>query len=277
MKKLMNLFFLLLGMVSCDTREDWFEKNSDGPDLIVDINGKIDTISQGELKKIFVNLKTVRNKKSLLYTDTVIVAIKGNSNYGQIPIPGANLYGVKITGGRTYYEGDDNDVYFKLYHVYDASEYILFQNDTTSFLLEDNLCEIQVYDQFGNEQYYTLEIDVHGPIPPTPVLEVKRLPYNMEYTLSQEKSFDRDGNVMKYEWCVDGNVVSYRVSDNRLENVKGVWQSGKAAYGGTYITATTLSSINHSFQTTGEHTVYYRCMDDMGVWSMWYSEKINVE
>ena len=66
-------------------------------------------------------------------------------------------------------------------------------------------------------------------------------------------------------------------SRQRFDLEEGPWQSGKAAYGGTYITATSLSSVNHSFQTTGEHTVYYRCMDDMGIWSMWYSKKINVE
>ena len=279
MKYLGFILVLLLGMVSCDTREDWFEHNSEFPDLIVDINGKVDTIRQGDSKKIVVNLKTTRVKSgSMFFTDTINLTMKGISEKGNFPLHGAQIYGVRISGGKYSEDCNENKLYMQLYHVFGDDEYTLFNNDSSACLLETLIGQIYMLDMFANEQYYTIEINLYGPIPPTPVFKAEKLAGEYEYSLSLEDSYDRDGKVAKYEWCIDGNIVPYSVTDFRFESkTKGDWKSGKAAYGGTYITATTLSRVNHSFQTAGEHTVYYRCMDNMGLWSMWYSKIINVE
>ncbi|MCQ2190966.1 MAG: hypothetical protein MJY63_04965 [Paludibacteraceae bacterium] len=277
MKKLMNLFFLLLGMVSCDTREDWFEKNSEFPDIEIGINGKLDTIRQGDLRKIVVNLNTVRNDRGVLFTDTLYVRIRGIDNKGSYPMKAVNLEGLTIKGGRKFEIGEDNALCLKLFDIYICDEFVLFNSDSLAFLLATYSGHAKTFDIFGNDQSYTVEVNVYGPVPVTPIIKVEKLIDNYEYKLSMSKRSELGGKIAKYEWCIDGNIVPYKIADNRLEGEKGNWQSGKAAYGGTYITATTLSSVNHSFQTTGEHTVYYRCMDDMGIWSMWYSEKINVE
>lgn len=276
----MNLFFLLLGMVSCDTREDWFEHNSEGPNLIVTMNGVTDTIFMSESRSIVIDLHSKwLDSYKYVNTDTVTLVIKGFSGNSEIPMRTVNIEGVLYHKGNKELIIDNNVVKANLsYYYLVSSDIAYYENDTTPKVIETRTGELWAYDVFNNTVIYNVILNIYGPIPPTPILDVKKLPNDMEYTLSLEKSFDRDGRVMKYEWCIDGNIVPYSVTDCRFDHTKkGSWKSGQAAYGGTYITATTLSSVNHSFQTTGEHTVYYRCMDNMGVWSMWYSEKINVE
>lgn len=277
MRYLGFILVLLIALSSCDSREDWFEKNSEFPDLIVDINGHADTIRQGEMRKISIDLRTVRIKRGMIFTDTAKVTIKGFYKKGNYPMDGINIDGLTISGGRNFEVDENNNVHTQLYDVFESYDYVLYKADVTSFLLNTYHGQITVYDKFYNGQTYTIEINIYGPNPPTPVLKIEKLAGGYEYNLSLENSYDLDGKATKYEWCIDGNIVPYSIDDCRFESREGNWQSGKAAYGGTYITATSLSSVNHSFQTAGEHTVYYRCMDDMGIWSMWYSKKINVE
>jgi len=280
MRYLGFILVLLMALSSCDSREDWFEMNSEFPDLIVNINGHADTIRQGEMRKITIDLRTAINVKGggFFITDTANVKLKGIRDKEICPLYGVNLKEMTITGGRNFEIGENKELNILLYDAYTCDKYVLFRNDTSAALLNTYHGHLEVFDVFGNNQTYTIEVNVYGPIPPTPVLQIERFNYNeYEYKLSLEQSFDRDGKIMKYEWCIDGNIVPYSLEDKRFDLEEGPWQSGKAAYGGTYITATSLSSVNHSFQTTGEHTVYYRCMDDMGIWSMWYSKKINVE
>jgi len=80
-----------------------------------------------------------------------------------------------------------------------------------------------------------------------PILKVEKLADNYEYKLSMEQSYDRDGKVMKYEWCIDGNIATYSVSDIRFDIYKKAWQSGKAAYGGTYVMIIVPYYLNASF------------------------------
>ena len=282
MRYLGFILVLLVGLSSCDSREDWFEHNSEFPDLIVDINGKTDTIRQGDSRKIVVNLCTIEfDKAFLFFTDTVKMTLKGIKDNRNFPLDGTN-FDIRIQGNN-YKIGDNNEVMIQLFDyypynlpsLYEADE--LYVADSVAHLLTKENGHMYAFDNFGNKQAYTIEVNIFGPIPPYPVLQIEKLSGDLEYKLSLEDSKDKDGNVVKYEWCIDGDIAPYEVKDNRLDHIEGNWQSGKAAYGGTYITATTLNSVNHSFQTAGEHTVYYRCMDNMGIWSMWYSKKINVE
>ena len=282
MRYLGFILVLLVGLSSCDSREDWFEHNSEFPDLIVDINGKTDTIRQGDLRKIVVNLSSMSfDKASIFFTDTVNMTLKGIKDNRIFPLDGTN-FDIRIHGSN-YNIGDNKEVMIQLYDYYPyrlpsfykADE--LYVADSVAHLLTTENGHMYAFDEFGNKQVYTIEVNIFGPIPPYPVLQIEKISGDLEYKLSLEDSKDKDGNVVKYEWCIDGEIVPYDVKDYRLDHIEGNWQSGKAAYGGTYITATALSSVNHSFQTAGEHTVYYRCMDNMGIWSMWYSKKINVE
>ena len=302
MRYLGFILVLLIALSSCDSREDWFAHNSEGPGIVVTKNGVSDTLYKGDPKLITIELHVDScDKSGWIYTDTIKFKLEGlndgkrwplQSFYSEDSFSPENLFRVAsfdenycVNGECGFYvranylESDENHVIEGLiFDVHTRDEYdSLFESDTTAKVLDIAKSVILVTDGFGNREYYNVINYIYGPIPPTPVLRAEKLADDYEYSLSLKDSYDRDGKVAKYEWCIDGNIVSYSVTDYRFECRKGDWQSGKAAYGGTYITATSLSSVNHSFQTTGEHTIYYRCMDDMGIWSMWYSKKINVE
>ena len=134
MRYLGFILVLLVGLSSCDSREDWFEHNSEFPDLIVDINGKIDTIRQGDSRKIVVNLKTKRTDiGSFFYTDTVNLTMKGISEKGNFPLHGAQIFDARISGGKYSENYNDNELYMQLYHTFGDNEYTLFNNDSSAF------------------------------------------------------------------------------------------------------------------------------------------------
>lgn len=278
----------LLGLSACDSREDWFDKNAPRPDLVVTIGDKVDTLTNSDSRIIEVDLHMIASNDWTLYTDTINFHVNGLSDGRGVPI--TNLFKINVEGESNIIEGD-------------GYEYECIIQDANAFLVNSNTIEGRIYaraylytfdsdtsarvitytsgiilrDIFEGEHYYTMKVNIIGNIPPKPVLKVNRLDYNYEYNLSLEDSYDRDGKVSKYEWCIDGNIVPYNVTDFRYDFKKGAWQSGQAAYGGKYVKATTINKISHNFQSPGEHTVYYRCMDNLGAWSMWNSQTINVE
>lgn len=282
----------LLGLAACDSREDWFDKNAPRPDLVVTIGDSVYTLTGSDSRVIEVDLHMIEYSRGWGWTDTVSFKVKGYSDGKGFPISYISPFYEKWGGSGNYRsEGDgyrfDCIMKYPLTSFYEAQKELDcsilawiskfdFVSDTSA-RVESITSTFAVGDVFEGEYYYTLKINIIGDIPPTPVLKVHRLDYNYEYNLSLEDSYDRDGKVTKYEWCIDGNIVPYDVKDFRYESKDGVWQSGQAAYGGKYVKATTINNINHNFQSPGEHTVYYRCMDNVGAWSMWYSQTINVE
>ena len=293
MKKNLGLFAIvigLLGLSACDTREDWFDKNAPRPELIVTIGDKVDTLTSSDPRVIELDLHMVASSDWLLYTDTIDFHIRGLSDGREVPIKGIYPHILADDDGSGKGEGYEYQCYIRDLEAFSAKIYrkevdgiicaiatlFTFDSDTAAKVVTYTN-RTMVKDVFEGQHFYNMKINIIGDIPPTPVLKVQRLNYNYEYTLSLKDSYDRDGKVMKYEWCIDGNIVPYNVKDFRYEFNKGVWQSGQAAYGGKYVKATTINSINHNFQSTGEHKVYYRCMDNLGAWSMWYSQTINVE
>lgn len=303
MRYLGFILVLLVALSSCDSREDWFAHNSEGPGIVVTKNGVSDTLYKGDPKLITIDLHVVScdERGWQFFSDTINFKLEGlndgkgwplQSFYSEESFSPEKLFRVArfnedycVNGECGAYlawnslDSDENHVIEGLiYESYGRKDYdSFFESDTTAKILDISKSVVLVTDGFGNREYYNVMYYIFGPIPPNPVLKTEKLSSDYEYSLSLEGSYDRDGKVAKYEWCIDGNIVPYSDKDNRFDVIEGNWKSGKAAYGGTYITATSLSRINHSFQTSGEHTVYYRCMDDMGIWSMWYSKKINVE
>lgn len=65
------------------------------------------------------------------------------------------------------------------------------------------------------------------------------------------------------------SVISFTSCDSRED-----WFA-KEGEGATFIIK--LCGLDWYENYYGNHTVYYRCMDDMGIWSMWYSQTINME
>ncbi|MCQ2211420.1 MAG: hypothetical protein MJZ34_14135 [Paludibacteraceae bacterium] len=85
---------------------------------------------------------------------------------------------------------------------------------------------------------------------------------------------DKD-DIQLYEYNIDGKLFEHQSGYDWLsEKTKEI---GKGAYNGTYIANTRLSSIKHSFQEKGAHTIHLRCQDSWGNWSTWYTKTINIE
>lgn len=264
---------------SCDTREDWFKEEGEGATFVVVSGNRIDTIDCLSAKAIdyylyhnFMNKSTKYAFSDSLYLD--VYGITGKSTAATIVgINSEKEYNTRVPL-RTSWDGNEK-MFF--HYLYNLKEEDVFDSDTSAMVIASSLLRFEIKDIFDN--IYALHVRVHlvGDCPPIPVLKVKEIAgHPKERTLSLADSYDKDGVVTKYEFCIDGNIASYKNYDNRFDEFSGVWQSGKAAYGGTYITATTISEVNHAFQETGEHIVYYRCMDNKGAWSTWKKEIINI-
>lgn len=274
---------LAIGLTGCDTRDDWFQKEGEGATFIIETGDRKDTIDIAGMRYVEYTVNLLRVEEMNIFSDTLNVKVQGLTNKTQLPSTIAHMYDERDTQNTPSSMNFDHEAQpdgsWNLYYRYGyRSGFSLFQNDipaTEKPVIGYTHKRFMLKDIFNNEYYGFLRITFRGdcaPIPKLQVLDVEGKP--MEKTLSLKGSRDPDGTITKYEYCIDGNIAKYRETDYRFETVKGVWQGGKAAYGGTYVTATSFDEINHAFQEAGEHTVYYRCMDNLGAWSMWEEEKV---
>ena len=147
--------------------------------------------------------------------------------------------------------------------------------DTVAPVLNTAHMIMELEDAFRNKHYCHVKINCLGDIAPVPVLEIRDVDgKTMEKVFDLSESYDKDGSVEKYEICIDGEVVIYKSPIFDCDPT--VAPAGKGAYGGTYIKSTSLSEVKHAFQTEGDHVVYVRCMDNLGLWSLWYNALITV-
>ncbi len=303
--RVIGVLVVVLALCSCDSRQDLFLDEVNRQEIVVELDGVRDT-TFGYTVSHVVNLernmypRSITNSSYINY-DTVMMRAYGLLNGKEYPLEIVgrqdlpefdHLLGSLI---RSEYSGvmnfrirkAEDDLYgIVLTNRSDVDELNFFNNDTASSCLGHYVVNINFLDIYGRDGMqsdgevngFALDLVYWGPCPPIPVLDVEDCGGDpMEKRLSLARSYDKDGVVVKYEYCIDGNVIPYKATDNRFDFLRGDWQAGKAAYGGTYITATALNEVNFVFQTEGLHTIYYRCMDDMYVWSTWRSETINVK
>ncbi len=281
---------------SCDTRKDWFKDNCDEVVFyFVCPDGRVDTVDGNNPHMLEYTIR-VESVTSKAYLETIGYQVYCETLGGKQrvspcklhPIDDPNTFGVTI--GEFTLSGSylvDRDDYTTFGGSGEITNYHLFDSDTSAKQIGSAIFLEGFADAFGNVYYIKIKINVIGNIPPIPIIEVSG--EGMERTISLKGSYDKDGSVSKYEVCIDGNIAEYSMYDNRYENY-GIarwegdrrrvqdqyWQGGKAAYGGTYITATSISVFNHVFQEPGKHTIYYRCMDNEEAWSTWRKEDIEV-
>ena len=261
---------------SCDTREDWFKEEGEGATFVFQTGSRSDTLDLSGVRHIDYDLRLVRFEGSWAYSDTIDLNVIGYTNRVNLPSRVGNFTSVNSEGVMVKcHQNPDGDL--NLYYAQGYINTYFFDSDTSAAVLGNTRLRVVLKDVFDNEYNCYVQVRVLGDCPPVPVLEVKAVDGKpMERTFSMKGSYDKDGSVVKYEYCFDGNTVNYRAGDNRFDFIEGKWQSGKAAYGGTYITATAIDEVNHAFQETGEHTVCYRCMDNLGAWSTWKKQSITI-
>ncbi len=323
-RTIINMMMVLgsaIAMVSCDTRKDVFDDIEERLFIIAEWeDGTIDTLSSSPNNtkaNINMQIKEIgdRTIKFGEYSFKLYVVIDGR----KLPIKINVVNDVKHiqfddgilnhswTSYLTYtnFEKDEEYSHYKEEHNikitanwYPSDE----DNPVTSWFNSDGtarkVLEVNLYIGLVLPGQYDLssrlisrdayvKVNYWSEDTPVPILEAKPITGQpMAWTLSLKNSYDTDGEVKKYEYCIDGNVTQYSHDIPHFEAYKHygkkhveetIWEGGKAAYGGTYITATELSEVKHVFQTKGEHKIYYRCMDNLGLWSLWQCETIEIE
>ena len=288
---------MLLGLsammfVSCDTRENIFEEiEKNGVVVVKSADGRTDTLSFSQNNaKTNYDFHVERVDHGTMYFDTLwldyfFVREKvGEKSFENIYPP--RLLGTTdqldlpisypLEQGSNKWEGCNKWADYDLW-ITTNERHGCFDSDTAAKKVSTIRLEQDLWVRWGHEVRVYFTVTLWGDCPPMPVLEVSDVEgHPMERVLSLKKSYDKDGEVKKYEYCIDGNVVEYQKTDDRFESKEGIWQGGKAAYGGTYIIATDKDEVKHAFQTEGRHMIYYRCMDNLGAWSTWRSEEISV-
>ena len=291
MRYLSFILFLLIGFTSCDTREDWFAKEGEDVTFVVKTY-KVDRsyLNENPDKYAFRN-DTVYCHNSRVVTYDLQVIYLNSTGYGSLSL-GIDIEGIgqkvenesgsewSITSTYTSpelscdYYGMEDDRHKEI-HFVGLHEIPGVKNDTTAILLNTANIVMELRDAFRNKVYCHVKVNLWSDIPPIPVMEIKDIDESsMEKVLSLSKSYDKDGSISKYEYCIDGNVRDYKYPKFEIEND---CCGGKGAYGGTYITSTEQSEIKHAFQKKGEHIVFYRCMDNLGLWSLWNSVTVTIK
>ena len=278
----------LAQFTSCDSREDWFAKEGEGATFIIkscktackdfdtDENKyeyRNDTVHSDNSRVVEINLRLDEIKWD---DDRYYPGASYNSELLNLDVEGLGQKVSKSQYSDRDVTTDREKPYFALdykgrFRFFGSSEsnFPTTSNDTTKApVLNTAHMIVRVEDVFRNEYYCHVKINCLGDMAPIPVMEVKDVDGKpMEKVFNLSKSHDKDGSVVKYEYCIDGEVVGYLLPTFDCD--PDGYPAGKGAYGGTYITATELSEVKHAFQTEGEHIVFYRCMDNLGLWSLW--------
>lgn len=271
--------YVLIFVSSCDSREDWFAKEGEGVTFIIKsyksawwedgekYESRNDTVYSDNIRVVEYNVKlnSVRyNGDGMGYhSETISLDIEGIR--GKVNRTHNDLNVSSDMPSPTFVKNDEfgnNSFYFIERGVPETNI------DTVPLVLNTAHVIMELEDAFQNTFYCHVKIKFLGNIAPEPILDIKDVDGNpMEKVFDLSKSFDKDGSVEKYEFCIDGEIVEY----NRptFDCDPNVAPAGKGAYGGTYITSTSFSEVKHAFQKKGEHIVFYRCMDNLGLWSIW--------
>lgn len=279
----------LAQFTSCDSREDWFAKEGEGATFIikscksawwrdgVQYEFRNDTVYSDNVRVVEYNVKVNDiyfddyDRKFNYASECVQLDMEGLG--GKVEIVKKSELDMDITTDfpepRFVYIQDN------WYNFRDFVGLPTTNTDTVAPILNTAHVVIELEDSFRNKIYCHVKINCLGDIAPVPVLEIRDVEGNpMEKVFDLSKSYDKDGSVEKYEFCIDGEIVDYKKP--AFDCRQDLAPAGKGAYGGTYITSTTLREVKHAFQNEGSHVVYYRCMDNLGLWSLWYNVLITV-
>ena len=283
------ILVLLTVLSSCDSREDWFAREGKGISFIikscksawwddgVQYEFRNDTVYSDNYRVVEYNVKIndvhfSDGFNNITYaSECVHLDIEGLG--GKVEMVKKSELDMDITTDLPDPHFVQLDCHwYNFRNLYGAPT---TNTDTIAPILNTAHMIIELEDSFRNKLYCHVKINCLGDIAPVPLLEIKDVDGNpMEKAFDLSKSYDKDGSVEKFEFCIDGEIVDY--NSPAFDCRQDLAPAGKGAYGGTYITSTSISEVKHAFQKEGEHVVYYRCMDNLGLWSLWYNVLITV-
>ena len=153
--------------------------------------------------------------------------------------------------------------------------------------LTDTITEATI--QVGLEDYYQIQgsawikVSIKSNQPPTPVFSVTKKE-NLEYRIDASKTFDAEKDeVVAYEYVIgsqDAGELVYNQMGYETEDFNPYVpnaNAGRAAKGGTYIVSTPIQTVQHVFQAPGMYSVSVRAKDNIGLWSKWSTQQIEIE
>ena len=265
--KIQSLLFLLglgtLVLSSCEKREDLLEHKNTAPKIWLSYSETMenaeDTLSvhiqHGEKIELYYQLEDNAVLKDSLYF--TLVPPKGYEDFQ----------------GIACYNGTQNKIIIES------------KTESTTLLPETIQLKIVIgvkdyYNQPGNSVIY-LFIDSNQP--PIPVIEYKKKE-NGDYTISAEKSYDPENKKIRaYEYLIGSQSCQELIFNEAAYEIpnpsrgQACANPGRAGKGGTYIIATPLSQVDHVFQATGIYSINVRVQDELGLWSKWKTEYIEIK
>lgn len=274
---------------SCDTRDDYYYEHCDEPIVNFNWNKNDTTMDEEHSKFIIVDLN---------WGEEADIDFSFVDQYGEI----SDLSCVGTGGSNCSYYYDVNNGCFNEDHLSfsfdkqnrnihikeltkDAKDIYTFQKKKHPDSYIDLLNSFDTYAQMrlklkiknilGKEGFANLLLRIHDNRMPEPYIIVEDTENQLEKKITV-KCTDPNEQILYYEYCINGEVCDnygYGFDDKFNLNIN----AGDAAWNGTYITATRLSSINHAFQVfDGTNTIYVRCQDNWGCWSKWVKKNITI-
>ena len=297
-----RLFFSVAVMIfllsSCDTRDDYFVNHSEAP--LMTLYSDHDSTFDGK-KYIVVELGWGDTVEVEYFFEDIYLENSNYYNYHRLESeclfnPRADNYYWKIYGSpKSTQESDfgdlttfsnnltvDMDLFNQklvfIEHTRSAEEFYNVKNysplgsDSLSFT---GRITIKSYNILGNYGTAYVFVKTYANRPPVADFSLEKVPGESSMhrrIVAHCSDPDRD-DIIAYEYCIDGKTIGSRSVYDTSNSSSG----GQAAYNGTYITRTSLSSVNHVFQESGAHTVSVRCQDKWLNWSAWTSQELIIE
>ena len=264
MKKLIfgSLCAIVLLLAACENRSDVFKDNNTAPIILLADNEHMD-------------LANDTFRLDMRYGEERILYYEYNDEYA---VKDSLLFGI-IT-----HEGKQNAL---LARRIAHTNKIKIESLLPVTTLTDTTTKATI--QVGLEDYYQLQgsawikVSIHANQPPIPAFSITQKE-GMEYRIDALSTCDPEKDaIVAYEFVIGSqdaselvfNQIGYETEDFNpyVPNAN----AGRAAKGGTYITATPIYSIYHIFQAPGTYSVSVRAKDVLGLWSKWSTQQVEVE
>lgn len=259
---IIGLMTCLLVLSACENRDDVFKNNNTAPVILLADNEQM--MDANDTLQI-----------SMRYGQSLTLYYEYNDNY---TIKDSLLFGVMI------HEGKQQSISAKrIAHT----NKIYIENLQPATTLTDSITKATIC--IALEDYYQvqgsawIQLRVQANQPPVPSFRIHKKSQR-EYRISAQATSDPENDeVVAYEYVIgsqSADELVYNKPGYETENFNVYVpnaNAGRAAKGGTYIVATPIQDINHVFQSEGMYSISVRAKDQIGLWSKWYTQIVEVD
>jgi len=294
-----NIFFLIICLSSilssCDTREDYYELFGEEP--IIKLKTDNDSTIDGK-KYVVINMRWGEEKDVFYefwdkYGDLKDIVLSTCTGLGAAAFDYTYYYNRETKSFNQNHLSFNLDKEKKCITIKEKTTSIdYFYNQTGVYFTGSSMTPeasfeftLKVRNILNIESSVNIYLRIQPNTEPAPLIDVSdtddplikkitvtpsHFPYRGQYAIFED-------DIVLYEYNIDGTIIychGYDLPGNSQRDYIGV---GKAAYNGTYILGTKLSTINHVFQRIGSHVIYVRCQDSWGCWSSWVKKEIIIQ